>query len=180
MSSFRAWIGIIASLGLAGCGGVIASASDAGHADIVEAGVDAGVDATPDAPLDALPPDDGAPTDAPPTDAPLPDSPGCSELVPLAPPTFTPPDGTSLPVGSQITINPPAGFPPGGTIYFTTNGTIPTHSSSVYIGPIQVNSLETIFAIAAPPDGFCLGDSPPVHASYTIVSTPAGAPTPSR
>jgi hypothetical protein len=84
----------------------------------------------------------------------------------LSAPTFTPPDGTIVNPGDSVTINPPSGFPSGGTIFFTTNGTIPNHNSSVYIGPIQITaSPTTIFAIASAP-GDC--DSPSVHATYTI------------
>jgi hypothetical protein len=163
----RAWLWF-SLVALGGCGGVTASPSDGGAADVVQASVDAGVDTGADATFDAGPPDHAAPTDAPPADAPLPDDSGCDLGVPLAAPTFTPPDGTSLQAGDQVTINPPAGFPGGAAIYFTTNGTIPTHSSSVYIGPIQVDAPETIFAMAGPVPGYCFADSPVVHASYTI------------
>jgi hypothetical protein len=163
----RAWL-CITFVALGGCGGVTASPSDGGAADVVQGSVDAGVDAT----FDAGPPDHAAPTDAPPADAPTQDvaQGGCPEGgETLTVPTFTPPDGTSLQAGDSVTINPAADFPVGGTIYYTTNGTIPTHSSSVYVGPIQINFPLTIFAIATPPDGaLCLDDSPAAHASYYI------------
>ena len=60
---------------------------------------------------------------------------------------------------------------PGATIYYTTNGTTPTTSSSQYTGAISVLATETIEAIAVAA-GYT--DSPVASATYTI--TPAGAP----
>ena len=64
----------------------------------------------------------------------------------------------------------------GATIYYTTNGTTPTTSSTVYSGSIAVSSTETLKAMAAAP-----GDtnSAVASAAYTItpvVATPAFSP----
>jgi hypothetical protein len=53
----------------------------------------------------------------------------------------------------------------GGGIYYTTDGSIPTTSSSVYSGPIAVGSSETLQAIAAR-SGYT--SSPVATAAYTI------------
>jgi photosystem II stability/assembly factor-like uncharacterized protein len=58
-------------------------------------------------------------------------------------------------------------------IYYTTNGTTPTTSSSLYSSPITVNSTEIIHAIAVL-TGY--SNSPVASATYTINKLP-GAPT---
>ncbi len=72
--------------------------------------------------------------------------------------TFTP---SGDPVAVAPTFNPPAGLysspisvtlsstTPGAIIYYTTNGDIPTTSSTVYTAPIPVSSMTTIKAMAA-------------------------------
>lgn len=85
----------------------------------------------------------------------------------LGPPTFNPPDGSAFCGVRSVTIAPPPHFPPGGTIYFTTDQTIPTHASKVYVGPIELSESETITALASAPG---LGDSAPAHATYTVIA----------
>jgi hypothetical protein len=61
-----------------------------------------------------------------------------------ATPTFSPAPGTYTSV-QTVTIS---GSTPGSTIYYTTDGTTPTTSSTKYTGAITVSSTETINAIA--------------------------------
>jgi Chitobiase/beta-hexosaminidase C-terminal domain/Bacterial lectin len=79
----------------------------------------------------------------------------------LAAPTFSPAGGTFT-APKTVTISDAT---PGATIYFTTNGTTPTTSSTIYIGPINVSWSQTLQAIAVE-TGF--SSSPAATASYTI------------
>ena len=54
---------------------------------------------------------------------------------------------------------------PGATIYYTTNGTIPTTGSTYYAGPITISTSETVIAIAVAP-GY--SNSNPSAKAYTI------------
>lgn len=80
-----------------------------------------------------------------------------------ASPTFTPAAGTYSSAQS-VTI---ASATPTATIYYTTDGTTPTTSSTVYSGPITVSTTETLKAIAAA-SGF--SNSAVAVAAYTINS----------
>jgi len=78
-----------------------------------------------------------------------------------APPDVSPAAGTYSSAQSvQLSDTSPT-----PTIYYTTNGTMPTHSSTKYTVPISVTSTTTITAIASSPG---LNDSPAVAATFTI------------
>jgi len=61
-----------------------------------------------------------------------------------ATPTFSVAPGTYT-TAQTVTI---ADATPGATIYYTTNGTTPTTSSTKYTAPITINSTETVEAVA--------------------------------
>jgi hypothetical protein len=82
-------------------------------------------------------------------------------------PTFNPAGGTiTAPI--SVTI---ANGTPGATIYYTTNGTTPTSSSTKYSGPMSVDVTETLNAIAVAP-GFL--SSAVASATYTLNSGQTG------
>ena len=64
-------------------------------------------------------------------------------LTPTPAPTFSPATGTYTSTQS-VQLNDP-----GATIYYTTDGTTPTHSSAVYSGAISVATTTTINAIGS-------------------------------
>jgi hypothetical protein len=82
----------------------------------------------------------------------------------LPAPTYSPSAG-SYSASQSVTISDATA---GTTIYYTTNGTTPTTSSSVYSGPITVSATETLEAIAVE-TGYA--NSGIATAAYTI-STP--------
>jgi hypothetical protein len=85
-----------------------------------------------------------------------------------AAPTFSPVAGT---YSSRQTVTV-SDTTAGATIYYTTNGTTPTTSSTVYSGPISVNATETLSAIAVY-TGYSASSA--TTAAYTI-TTPAATP----
>jgi hypothetical protein len=62
---------------------------------------------------------------------------------------------------------------PGAAIYYTTDGTAPTSSSTLYTGPITVGSTETIQAVALAPNYYA---SAVASAAFTINLPPAASP----
>ncbi len=89
----------------------------------------------------------------------------------VATPTFSPGGGTYTSTQS-VTISDSTS---GATIYYTTNGSTPTTSSTVYSGAISVSSTTTIEAI-----GVKSGDttSSVASATYTISSGGGNEPAP--
>jgi hypothetical protein len=80
----------------------------------------------------------------------------------LPAPMFSPGAGTYT-TSQSVAISDAT---PGTTIYYTTNGSTPTTSSSVYSGTIPVNATETIEAIAVE-TGYI--NSPPSMGAYSII-----------
>jgi len=83
--------------------------------------------------------------------------------VAAAVPTFSPAAGTYS-AAQTVTLSDATA---GATIYYTTNGTAPTTSSTKYSGPISVSSSETLQAIAVE-TGYT--NSPDASAAYTIAA----------
>ena len=95
---------------------------------------------------------------------------GPAPVTPCAIPTFSPAAGTYS--GAQtVTISTETD---GATIYYTTDGSTPTSSSTKYIGAITVSTSQTIKAIAVK-DGN--SDSEVATAAYTITSAVATTTT---
>ncbi len=93
-----------------------------------------------------------------------------SAPTPAATPTFSVPSGTYA-SAQTVTISDAT---TGATIYYTTDGTTPTTSSSQYTSPISVSTTETIEAIATA-SGY--SSSAVASATYTISLGVTAAPT---
>jgi hypothetical protein len=89
-------------------------------------------------------------------------------MTPSATPAFSVAAGT---YASSQTVSITAATA-GSSIYFTTNGSTPITSSSLYAGPIMVNATETLQAIAVASN---YNNSAVASAAYTIM-TPAATP----
>ena len=83
------------------------------------------------------------------------------QVMSLPRPTFSPAAGTYA-TSQSVTISDTTS---GATIYYTTNGTTPTTSSTVYSGPVTVSATETLEAIAVE-TGY--SNSAVATAAYTI------------
>jgi N-acetylneuraminic acid mutarotase len=90
----------------------------------------------------------------------------------VAMPTFTPAGGSSGPP-LTVTISDATS---GATIYYTTNGTTPTISSSVYSSPITVSATETVEAIAVKAGWINSAVGSATYTIYGQVKTPTFSP----
>ena len=86
--------------------------------------------------------------------------------TPAAPPVFSP-GGGSYSRAQTVTITEAS---TGTSIYYTTDGTIPTPSSTLYTGPVPIAYSTTLQAIAY---GGTYGPSPIASADYAIQTTTA-------
>ena len=88
----------------------------------------------------------------------------------VATPTFNPPSGASFTSTLSVSL---ADSTSGSTIYYTTDGSMPTTSSQVYSNPITLNATTTIQAFAT-----ANGSTQSGIASATYTQTAAVAATP--
>ncbi|WP_256718129.1 chitobiase/beta-hexosaminidase C-terminal domain-containing protein, partial [Paenibacillus borealis] len=88
----------------------------------------------------------------------------------VAAPTANPAGG-EVASGTEVTLSSTTS---GALIYYTTDGTTPTISSTLYNGAITLTSAKTIKAIAVKPG---MTDSSVLSESYTITAQQVAAPT---
>ncbi|WP_339225786.1 chitobiase/beta-hexosaminidase C-terminal domain-containing protein [Paenibacillus sp. FSL H7-0357] len=88
----------------------------------------------------------------------------------VAAPTANPAGG-EVASGTEVTLSSATS---GALIYYTTDGTTPSSSSTLYNGPITLTSAKTIKAIAVKPG---MTDSTVLSESYTITAQQVAAPT---
>jgi len=92
-----------------------------------------------------------------------------ANVPPAATPTFSPAAGTYV-TAQTVTISD---VTPGATIYYTTDGSTPTATSTVYTAAIKVGSTETLKALAIAP-GYL---SSAVASGVYTITPPAATPT---
>jgi hypothetical protein len=85
--------------------------------------------------------------------------------LPVAPAPVISPAGGVFASTQTVTITDSAA---GSTVYYTTDGTVPTTNSTIYSGPIYVSTSETVAAIAGA-GGY--GASPSASAQFFIQSS---------
>jgi glucosylceramidase len=90
-----------------------------------------------------------------------------------ATPTFSPAGGTYTSIQS-VTISDTT---PGAAIYYTTNGSTPTASSTLYTKAISVSSTETIEAIAVA-SGYANSSIASATYAFPAAATPTFSPSP--
>ena len=87
----------------------------------------------------------------------------------VAAPTFSPASGSYSTPQTVVLQSSTA----GASIFYTTDGTVPSEKSTLYSGSFQVSGTQTVMAIAIANGS----PSQPAVATYVITSTPGTAPT---
>ena len=93
-------------------------------------------------------------------------------VTPAATPTLSPASGTYT-TAQTVTISDST---PGAVIYYTTDGSVPTPSSTKYTGPITVSSTETINAIATAANYVSSAVASGMYTIQLTAATPAFSP----
>ena len=129
----------------------------------------------PDAPdattrADAVAQDTAVLDTAPATDGGPDRSDGCDSQQAAAP-TFSPEPGASTCAPLAVTL---ATTTPHASIFYTTDATNPTPTSTVYQGPLEIGETTQLRAVASAP---CMLDSEVASATYTI-TIPGDVPSP--